>query len=292
MTIAIACASGSFRGAFVHGVLSAFEGSQFQADAYAAASSSAFPAAYAAIGKLVELEGDAYWNAGLAYYQEHSHDASQMVMKGIEAYGPLLQDNLFREEVLPFLIATSAVVTDEAAQQTQGEGARRLGQRLLLKSRSNDRSWADEHLALHLFGTLDTEDILPLTPGNLADVFYASTRMLQSWKIPAAIDDRPYVDAAYTCNCPAIEMAELVFDEVIAIIPEPDTAYRDIFQSEAIPTSWNNSVIHFIQPEVSLGELEVDYVSATPAGLEAVFRLGEEKGNEFLTWFMARDQGS
>jgi hypothetical protein len=292
MATAIVCASGSFRGAFVHGVLSAFEGTRFQADAYAAASSSAFPAAYAAIGKLAELDEEAYWKAGLAFYEDHKYDASQMVMKGIELYSPLLQDDLFKSEIPPFIIATSAVVTDEAARQTQGEGARRLGQRLLVKSRSNDRSWADQHLALHLFGTLDSEDVLPLTRDNLGDVFYASTRLLQSWKTPATIDHRPYIDAAYTSNCPAVEIAELGFEEVIAILPEPGIAYRDIFQSEAIPTSWNDSVIHIVQPDISLGELKVDYLTATPAGLKAAIRLGEEKGNEFLSWFMARDQGS
>jgi hypothetical protein len=39
-------------------------------------------------------------------------------------------------------------------------------------------------------------------------------------------------------------------------------------------------------------DIEVGHMSATPAGLEAAVRLGEEKGNEFLGWFMARDQGS
>jgi hypothetical protein len=213
-------------------------------------------------------------------------------MKAIEIYGPLLQDNLFKEEVPPFIIATSAVVTDEAAQQTQGEEARRLGQRLLLKSRSNDRSWAEQHLDLHLYGTLNSEDVFSLTPDNLGDVIYASTRILQRWKIPATIDHRPYIDASYACSCPAIELSELGFDEVIAIIPEPGIVYRDIFLSEAIPTSWHRSLIHLVQPDISLGDLEVGYMSATPAGLEAAIRLGEEKGNEFLSWFMARDQGS
>ena len=33
-------------------------------------------------------------------------------------------------------------------------------------------------------------------------------------------------------------------------------------------------------------------MSATPVGLETAFRLGEEKGDEFLNWFLARDMDS
>ena len=292
MTTAIACASGSFRVAFVNGVLSIFEEAQFRAEAYAAASASVIPTGYAALGRIADLKGADYWKHFITFLEDHNYDASQGVLKGIEVFGPLLRDNLFKEDVPRFLIATSAVITDEAAQQTQGEKARRLGQRLLLSSRNNDRSWADQHLAAHLFGTMNLKAVLPLTPNNLEEVLYASTRVLQSWKIAATIDDKPYIDASYTCSCPAIEMAELGFDNVIAIIAEPGTVYRDIFQSEVIPGSWNDSVIHFVQPDINLGDIEVDYLSATPVGLEAAFRLGEEKGDEFISWFMARDSGS
>ncbi|WP_017316602.1 hypothetical protein [Mastigocladopsis repens] len=50
-SLAITCASGSFKGAFAHGVLSALEACRVQADAYAAASSSVIPTAWATIGK-------------------------------------------------------------------------------------------------------------------------------------------------------------------------------------------------------------------------------------------------
>ena len=292
MTTAIACASGSFRVSFVNGVLSILEGASFRADAYAAASASVIPAGYAALGRIADLKGADYWKHFITFLEEHNYDASQGVLKGIEVFGPLLRDNLFKEDVPRFLISTSAVVTDEAAQQTQGEKARRLGQRLLLASRNNDRSWADQHLASHMFGTINSEVVLPLTPDNLGDVIYASTRLLQSWKIAATIEEKPYIDASYTCSCPAIELAELGFNNVIAIIPEPGTVYRDIFQSEVIPGSWNDSVIHFVQPDISLGDIKVDYMSATPTGLEAAFQLGEEKGDKFISWFMARDMGS
>jgi hypothetical protein len=285
LSIAIACASGSFRGAFVHGVLSAFEKEGFRAGAYAAASSSVIPAAYAVLGQLKQLGGADYWRPGVTDSGELEYGASEMVLLMIAKYGPFLHGGLFEPERPRLVIATSAVTTAEAAGQTQGDGARQLGRRLLLATRRRDRSWADQHLALHLFGTLDSDGVLPLTADNLEDVIYASTRMLHAWRIPASIDGRPYVDASYTCSCPAVEMAELGYDQVIAIVPEPGPAYRDFFQSEPIPSSWQDVPIHLIQPDVSLGKLGVDYTTATPDGFDAVYRHGKEEGSEFVKWF-------
>lgn len=282
MAIAIACAAGSFRGAFVHGVLSAFEQNGFRADAYAAASSSIIPAAMAALGRIQQLGGAEHWKHGLGYVQEGDRGMSDLNLAAIALYSQQLIRGLFNEDVPRFVIAASAVVTAEGATQTQGDGALRLGRKLLLASRRGDRSWADQHLALHLFGTLDSAGVLPLTPGNLADVAYASTRMLHAWRIPATVDGRPYIDALYTCNCPAIEMAELGYDQVIAIVPEPGTIYRDLFQSELIPSSWGDVPIHLVQPARSLGELGVDYATAATKGLDAAFRLGEETGEKYL----------
>lgn len=59
--LAIACASGSFKGVFVHGVLQAFEDAHFFADAYAAASSSTIPASFASIRSLHRITKLAYW---------------------------------------------------------------------------------------------------------------------------------------------------------------------------------------------------------------------------------------
>ena len=59
-SLGIACASGTFKGVFVHGVLSAFESSGFVADVYAAASSSILSTACAATGKAREV-GVEYW---------------------------------------------------------------------------------------------------------------------------------------------------------------------------------------------------------------------------------------
>jgi hypothetical protein len=70
VSIAIACAAGSFRGAFIHGVLCAFEQNRIRADAYTAASSSIVPAAMAALGRIEQLGGAEYWRVGLEYLQE------------------------------------------------------------------------------------------------------------------------------------------------------------------------------------------------------------------------------
>ncbi len=282
MSMAIACAAGSFRGAFVHGVLSAFEENGVRADAYAAASSSILPAALAVLGQIRQLGGAEYWKLGLKYLQERGRGMSELNLAAIAKYSALFSNGLFNLDVPRFVVAASVVVTAEAAEQTQGDGARRLGRRLLLAARRRDRSWADQHLALHLFGTLDSNGVLPLTTDNLEDVVYASTRMMHAWQIPAAIDGRPYVDASYTCNCPAVEMAELGYEQVIAIVPELGTVYRDIFQSEPVPPSWGAVPIHLIQPDRSLGEFGVDYTTATPDGLDAAFRHGKDKGRGFL----------
>jgi predicted acylesterase/phospholipase RssA len=49
---AIACMSGSLKGIFIQGVLTAFEEAGIKADAYASSSSSTVPASYAAIGEI------------------------------------------------------------------------------------------------------------------------------------------------------------------------------------------------------------------------------------------------
>ena len=67
MSIAIACASGSFRSVFVNGVLSVFEGAQFRAEAYAAASASVIPTGYAVLGRFSDLKGADYWKGFITF---------------------------------------------------------------------------------------------------------------------------------------------------------------------------------------------------------------------------------
>ena len=55
MTLAVACASGGFKGVFVHGVLSAFERAGFHVDGYAASSASVASASFAVVGRAREI---------------------------------------------------------------------------------------------------------------------------------------------------------------------------------------------------------------------------------------------
>jgi hypothetical protein len=57
---AIACMSGSLKGIFIQGVLTAFEEADMKADAYASSSSSTVPASYAAIGE-VRNQNHSHW---------------------------------------------------------------------------------------------------------------------------------------------------------------------------------------------------------------------------------------
>ena len=58
--LAVACASGGFKGVFVHGVLSALEDAGLRAAAYAGSSASAASTAFAAVG-LANKIGVEYW---------------------------------------------------------------------------------------------------------------------------------------------------------------------------------------------------------------------------------------
>jgi len=76
------------------------------------------------------------------------------------------------------------VATPEAAETTQGDGAKRLGLDQLRKMKMKDSSWADANLACHLFDTMVEARTIALTEENLADALYATTRMLHAWKAP------------------------------------------------------------------------------------------------------------
>ncbi len=279
-SLAIACATGGFKGVFLHGVLNAFEQAGFRADAYAAASSSVLPAAAAAVGLANELGLD-FWEKGRQLVAQPGVGMSQMVLAGIRQTSPWLRPRLFQKSARRFLIAANAV--DEAgAQETQGKGARRRGRRLLLDAARGDRSWIDRHLTLNFFDTGFVSGTLPLTPDNFDQVAYASSRMLHAWDIPAWVDGRPYVDAFYTCACPAIELAELGFDFVIAIATEPNL-YRDIFCREIIPEHWEETAIQTIRPDYDPATMGVDYTAATGEGLVRLYAHGQEKARTFLT---------
>lgn len=230
MRIAVACASGSAKGVFVHGVLSALRERSVPVEAYAAASSSSIPAAYAAAGKLAGLEGAAHWQRGMEKLHELK-EVAECVKWGIAEVLPALRGSLFLPAAKRFILAASYVATSEAAETTQGSGAKRLGLDQLRALKTNDTSWADAHLACHLLGTMAVAATKVLREENLADALYATTCMLHTWKAPGWIDGKPYVDASYTCMCPAIEIAELGYECVVAVSPETGPFYRDIYQA-------------------------------------------------------------
>lgn len=284
MKLGIACASGSAKGVFVHGVLSSFGDQGLVADIYAASSSSTIPAGFAAAHRLASLDGANYWKGVNTRLQEGA-DVSTAIKHGISTVLPALEVALFNDNASRFAVAVSAVLSDEAAELTQGDGARNLGRRLLLSIRNRDNSWASENLAVKLFDTYPQSGELQLTLANLSEVLYATTRMLHAWKDPAWIEGRPYVDASYTCVTPAIELTDLGMDTIIAISPEVGPMYRDFFQSEVIPQSWNGTTIHFVQPKQNLSELGVDYLKATDDGLETAYELGRQMGSDFIESF-------
>ena len=280
MKLAIACASGSFKGSFTHGVLTALESAGIRADAYAASSSSVIPAAWAAIGKTAEL-GVNYWLTGMQELQKPEMGMSQVVMGGIKTFNPP-KDQLFTAETSDYFVAVSAVVNLEAASQTQGEKARRLGRRLLVSAAKKDRSWVDDNLRLELFSTRKNDFNSKINENNFDEIAYATSRMLHAYDIPAWINEKPYIDASYTCMCPAIEMIDAGYKEVIAISNEPGIFYRDMFGLEVIPENYQGIDIHIIKPDIDLKEMGVDFTNATLEGLSKVYQHGEEKGKEFL----------
>lgn len=266
MAWAIACMSGSFKGVFVHGVLRGLEDRGIRADAYAAASSSTLPAAYASVGRVRETD--------LSLWNTSETNMSEVVLSSIRALGPSLHGSVFAPGAARLCIATSLVATPEAAALTQTDGARRLGRKLLVDAARQDASWRDEHLAPRLFDSQSSDPDTRLTRDNFDEVAYATTRMLHAWHIPAWVNGQPYVDASYTSLCPALEMAERGYSPVVAIATEPGPLRRDMFSAETIPSEWNGARIVVLQPECDLKELGVDFSKATADGLEQAFALG------------------
>ena len=286
LNLGIACAAGSYKGVFVHGVLDCFDAAGLRAEAYAAASSSAVCAAHAAAGRLRDLGGPAYWKRAWAAYAASGQDISAAVLAGIREALPSILKTVFAPEAARLAVAASRVITAEAAEVTQGPGARRLGQQLVLATRSHDTSWAAQHLRSVLFDTRTEDAARRLTAANFAEVAYATTRMLHAWKVPAAIDGKPFVDASYTCSCPAVQLAEMGCRKVIAISPEAGPVYSDFFQSAVLPVSHRGVPIRVVQPSRNLAELGVDYLKVTEEGLLAAYAEGRRAGDELVEeWF-------
>jgi hypothetical protein len=279
-SLAIATPVGSFKGAFAHGVLTGLEQAGIVADAYAAASSSVIPASWAAIGQAGKLGVD-YWLAGLSALQQPDANMSKVVQRGIRIFSKHLRQYLYHPQTPTLYIATNAVTNAIAAAETQTHLAQDLGKRLLRDSANKDRSWVDANLQFTLFSTRHPEPAHCITPNNFPAVAYASSRIVHAWEIPAWIDGKPYVDAAYTCLCPAMAMVKAGYRQTIAISNEPGTMYQDMFHIDPVPTHSHHAPIQIIRPDVHLKELGVDFTRATPDGLVSVYQHGLVKGTEF-----------
>lgn len=277
--LAITAESGTFKSVFVHGVLSALEAAGIHAEAYGSASSSTLPTCCAVIGKAREV-GLGYWVDAMGYLRESDGNLGQVVLKSIERFGPMLREGLFRPGSPRLVVAASAVTTPEAAETTQGDGARRLGRKLLIAAKKGDRSWVDGNLECHLFDSTRGTGLRRLTVENFDAVAYASTRMLHAWEIPARVDGKPYVDASYTCSCPAVELAELGYTKVVAIGTSPGTLSRDIFSTEKIPDMVNDSRVLTVTPAVDLTDFGVDFTGGADEALEHAYRHGLDVGAE------------
>ena len=281
--VAVACGSGGFKCVFIHGVLSAFEEAGLSGSTYAAASASVAAGAFAAVGIAREVGVD-YWLRARRVLDRPGAGMSDVVLQCIADYGPRIHVRLFEPSTPRFIVAANAVVTAEAAAQTQGAGARTLGRRLLVSAARGDRSWADANLSLQLFdsATAGMED--RLSAANFDSVAYASTRMLHAWTVPAWVAGRAYVDASYTCMCPAVEVGEAgPCEAVVAIAAEHGPLYRDLFGTEQLPAHVLDRPIHVVQPPRDLRDLGVDYTTATEDGLVAAYQLGEAQGRELVT---------
>jgi hypothetical protein len=283
-SLAIATPVGSFKGAFAHGVLTALEQCGVKADAYAAASSSVIPATWATLGQSAKLGAD-YWIAGWEALQLPNQNMSKVMQRGIRAFSKSLKSTLFEVTTPTLYIATNKVITTEAIELTQTDRAKDLGKQLMLASARKDRSWVDRHLEFALFSTNSHTLHRRITANNYPAVAYASSRIMHAWDLPAAIEGLPFVDAAYTCLCPALAMAKEGYREVIAISNEPGPLYQDMFHIDAVPDQWQQTKIQVIRPALHLQKLGVDFTKASPEGLVNTYQYGQECGHNFVrTW--------
>jgi hypothetical protein len=283
-SLAIATPVGSFKGAFAHGVLTALEQAGVRADAYAAASSSVIPASWAALGRSADL-GVGYWLAGWEALQLPNQNMSKVMQRGIRSFSQALRPRLFQADTPHLYIATNAVMTATAIAQTQSDRAQALGKKLMLASVKKDRQWVDEHLQLVMFSTQSSHPQHRITTHNYPAVAYASSRIMHAWELPAWIEGQPFVDAAYTCLCPAVPIAQAGYQEVIAVSNEPGTLYQDMFHMESVPDHYQHTPIHVIKPAVHLKEMGVDFTKASAMGLTNAYQHGQDQGLKFLkTW--------
>lgn len=279
-TMAIVCASGGFRGAFVHGVLAAFEEHGLRADAYAGVSSTAPIAAAAAAGQARNM-GIQHWLGVLAHRNRTGGDMSSAVQEGINTLAPLAEDALFQPDAPRLMIVASEVINEAAAIETQGSGATKLGRRLLVEAGRGRRYWVEHNLRPVFFDRARMAGPA-LTRENLRAVLYASTRMLHAWSTPAEIDGKPFVDGSYTLACPAAEIAGMRYDQVLVIGTQPGPIPTDLVGDRTVGAWLGDVPITTMTPDMDPADLNVDFVTAGENGLGELFNHGREKGAAFV----------
>lgn len=278
--IAICCMSGGYKSVFTHGVLKAFEDNGIKAKAYAACSSSTLIASFAAINKMGALDLS-LWNDGYMTSQKEG-DQSGAMLQSIERLSTNIKNNLWQPQTSRLLIATSLVKTEEAAQIAQSDGAKRLGQMLLINALRHKSEWKDKNLELRIFDTCPNSQNELLTKENFDEVAYATTRMLHAWKIPAYINKQAYIDGSYTSLCPVASLSESGYKNILCICTEKDKVAYDLFSDKEIPSQINGSAIEFIKPDRELKEMGVDFYTITGNGLEEVYNHGYAKGIDYI----------
>lgn len=280
--ITICCMSGGYKNVFTHGVLKAFEENGLKARVYAACSSSTLIAAYAAMNKVSTLDLS-LWSDGYAISQNDGNQ-SRAMLHTIEKLSNDVQKDLWKPNSSRLLIATSLVKNEEAAIITQSEGAKRLGQILLIYALKHKSDWKEQNLELQIFDTQSTSNKWKLlTKENFNEVAYATTRMLHAWNIPAYINKMAYLDGSYTSLCPVIPLSELGAKHILCISTEREKVCFDLFSNEEIPSTLNGSLIEFIKPDCELKEMGVDFYAITKDGLSNVFDYGYRKGLDYIT---------
>jgi predicted acylesterase/phospholipase RssA len=203
------------------------------------------------------------------------------MLESMETVVPLIVDDLFSPGASRY-VTVACAVADAAAEETQGEGARRLGRRLLVAAARGDRQWAGDNLAVTLFDSVG-EAGPALTAENLAAAIYASTRMMHAWSAPAIVDGRPFVDGSYLLACPAAEMAALGHDRIIAVGTQPGPIPLDLVGDRALPDEAGGVAIEAIVPDLDPSAMGIDVTSADPDALLAFYEHGKEKGRVFLS---------
>lgn len=277
--VGIACESGGFRCVFVHGALAALEEHGVRAEAYAAASASVMPAAFAAAGRARD-PGMAYWRDAIAVRMAENNGMSEMVLAGIEHYAPLVETDLFDPSSPRFLIAASEVVDRNVAEATQGPLASRTGREQLLKMARGDDSWARASLRAVIFDSRSHDD--PLNRSNFRAAAYASTRMLHAWRVPASVDGRPFIDASYTDGFPVRALLALGLEHVLAIATGCDAAYVNLYRTHALVDDAVTTPVDVLRPDIDLATLGVDFTTATEDGLQRAYDHGRDVATRWL----------